>query len=441
MSGEVNYSRLGFKTRCDIEKYLNLGMSLSFIAKEINVPLSTVTREVKRNRRDDGHVKVAKITHVCKHRRNCMVRALCKDRHCKNKKCSGCQFVLCTNLCQHYEPEVCKRTAGAPFVCNGCPKPWGCALHRFRYEAKCAQRMADSRMSESRNGINCTEEEFAKIIDTVKPLLKQKVGLDAIWCEYKEELPISKRTFYRWADKGLGVINMDLPKKVGYKPRKKTQTEQMPRPDLEGRTYADFSKLSEEERTSAFEMDCICGLRSDKKVILTLLHKRTHFQFGILLEEHTSQCVIGALDWIESICEGKFKKLFSVIVCDRGHEFADIAGMETGAGGKKRCKVYVCDPQRPDQRGQCERAHVDVRKILPKKRTSLDRLSAFDIATVFSHINSVPRPSLGGASPLALAMAIFPKSFFEETGLILIPITMICLRPDLLDDGREYSST
>ena len=29
MSGEVNYSRLDFKKRCDIEKYLNLGMSLS----------------------------------------------------------------------------------------------------------------------------------------------------------------------------------------------------------------------------------------------------------------------------------------------------------------------------------------------------------------------------------------------------------------------------
>jgi len=437
MSGETNYSRLDFQKRCDIEKYLNQGMSLSWIAKETGIPLSTVSREIKRNRRDDGHLKIEKTTHVCKHRRNCMVRALCKEKHCRRRRCAGCQAVLCTNLCKHYEPEVCTRTAGAPYVCNGCIRPAGCVLHRYRYDAKCAQRAADSRQSESRSGINCTEEEFARIIDTVRPLLKQKVGLDAIWCAYEEELPISKRTFYRWADKGLGVINMDLPKKVGYRPRKPKKAEAVPRPDLEGRTYADFMMLPEEVRTSAIEMDCVCGLQRDKKAILTLLHRRTHFQFGILLEEHTAQQVVKAFDWIESVCQGRFKELFPVILTDRGHEFADIEGMEAGQGGKRRCKVYFCDPQRPDQKGQCERAHVDVRKILPKKRTSFDALSAWDIATVFSHINSVPRPSLGGASPMALAMAIFPKRFFEEMGLSLIVTTEICLKPSLLDDDKE----
>ena len=311
-------------------------------------------------------------------------------------------------------------------------------MHRFRYEARCAQRTADSRLKDSRSGINCTEEEFTKIIDIVKPLLAQKIGLDAIWCEYKNDLGISKRTFYRWADLGLGVINMELPKKVSYRPRKKNPKEQVPRPCLEGRRYEDFMALPEEVRLSAIEMDCVEGLRSDKKVILTLFHKRTHFQFGILLAEHTSGCVAGALDALETVLGAGFKKLMGVIVTDRGHEFSDIEAMERSIkGNKKRCTVYVCDPQRPDQRGQSERAHVDVRKILPKKFTSFDALTQFDVATVFSHVNSLPRPSLGGASPMALAQALFPKDFFDELGLILIPTKDLCLKPSLLDRKKD----
>lgn len=79
MSGEKNYGRLDFERRCAIEKYLNHGMTFSWIANEISLPLSTLSREVKRNRRDDGYTKLKKVTHVCKHRRNCKVRALCTE--------------------------------------------------------------------------------------------------------------------------------------------------------------------------------------------------------------------------------------------------------------------------------------------------------------------------------------------------------------------------
>lgn len=105
--------------------------------------------------------------------------------------------------------------------------------------------------------------------------------------------------------------------------------------------------------------------------------------------------------------------------------------------GKKRLSLYYCDPQRPDQKGGCERAHVDVRKILPKKLTSFDVLTPEDIALVFSHVSSVPRPSLSGASPIELARAIFPKSFFDELGLSVIPTGDICLKPKLINKNRN----
>jgi IS30 family transposase len=296
--------------------------------------------------------------------------------------------------------------------------------------------MADSRLKASREGINKTEEDFAAIIDIVKPLLDNKIGLDAIWCEHKDILGISKRTLYRWAEAGYGLCNMDLPKKVVYRPRKNTKAAS-PKLELSGRTYMDFMALDEQVRQSAFEMDCVEGLRTDTKVILTLLHKRTHFQLGVLLDKKDSAHVVSALNWLQSICAGRFKSLFSVILTDRGVEFSDIVGMETGCDNKKRCTVYFCDPCMPSQKGQCERAHVDVRKVLPKRKTSLDALSLYDIAVVFSHINSVPRPSLGGISPMELAYALFPKGFLDELGLSLVPLKDICLKPSLLDDRRN----
>lgn len=320
MSGERSYTHLDFEKRSSIEKHLNAGMPLGFIARELSLPLSTVTREVKRNRRDDGHTKHSRTQHVCRHRTNCTVRALCRERHCRRRRCASCEVVLCTNLCEYYEKEICPRTAKAPYVCNGCVKTWGCSLHRYRYDAKVAQRAADTRLSDSRTGVNRTQEEFRAIVDTVRPLLRQGLGLDAIWAEHGKDLGISKRTLYRWCDKGYGLCNLDLPKKVTYRPRKKLRAGN-PKIDLSGRTYEDFSKLSFDVRASAFEMDCLEGLKTDGRVILTLFHRRTHFQFGILLERHDSSHVAGALDLVEGICAGRFSDIFSVILTDRGKEF------------------------------------------------------------------------------------------------------------------------
>jgi IS30 family transposase len=109
--------------------------------------------------------------------------------------------------------------------------------------------------------------------------------------------------------------------------------------------------------------------------------------------------------------------------------------MEFNDSKKKRCSVYFCDPCRPNQKGQCEKSHVEVRKIIPKG-TSLKNLTTYDMATVFSHVNSVPRKSLGGASPLALAQSVLPKNLLEELGLSIVLSVDITLKPSLLDNTK-----
>lgn len=58
------------------------------------------------------------------------------------------------------------------------------------------------------------------------------------------------------------------------------------------------------------------------------------------------------------------------------------------------------------QKGGCERNHVELRKLLPKGwGISFDRLTGRDCAVLMSQLNSEPRPSLGGMCAIDMPLA------------------------------------
>lgn len=177
--------------------------------------------------------------------------------------------------------------------------------------------------------------------------MKKGQSLDHIWATHSDEIPFSKRTFYRYIAKGVvnDIIPLDLPFKVRRNPNCKKK----------GRTYLGFLGLSLEERMSAVEMDCVVSARGSDKAILTLLFRRFHFQLMLLLDEKTQEQVAYALDLIEGLIGlDCFKALFRVVLTDRGSEFLDFELFERGLGGGKRCKIYYCDPMKSGQKGACE---------------------------------------------------------------------------------------
>ncbi len=190
----TNYRRLTFDGRCRIQELLNAGATMSRIARELGVAVSTVTREIRRNRRDDGYrASPTSILRLCVHVRTCEVKGPC--RGCARPRCANCKAVRCTNVCPRFEKDVCKRNASAPFCCNGCASVNGCRKHRYRYDAKTAQRLADSRLSDSRQGIDTTAEGFEAMIATVSPLIKEQgQSIAHVWASHKEEFPCSERT-------------------------------------------------------------------------------------------------------------------------------------------------------------------------------------------------------------------------------------------------------
>lgn len=428
------YRHFTFDERCEIQRLLNAGESVSSIARSLARSVSSVTREIKRNRRDDGYRSTPTgIVRLCVHYKTCTVKALC--RMCSARRCASCKKVRCTNICPHYVAEVCKRTGSAPFVCNGCASVNGCRLHRYRYDAKLAQRLADSRLVDSRTGIDTTSERFESMIAAAKPLIKDKgQSIAHVWAAHRDEFPCSERTFYRYVDLGLGGMkNLDLVAKCRYRPRKRARPAGrffVP----EGRTFEDFCALSEEERLSAVEIDCVEGVRTDAKVLLTMLHKRTSFLFVFLLEEHTQACVAEVFDVIGSLLGERFSAAFPLILSDRGHEFRDFESIECGG----RTRVYYCDPGRADQKGSVENRHRLLRRIVPKG-TSLDGLTRRDAAILASHVNSMPRASLGGASPFDLAHHVLPQELLEGLGLTHIASDDVVLKPSLLTGDSNDS--
>lgn len=322
-----------FEDRCDIVFMIREGKSLSAIARKLNVSPSSITREIMRNRFEKGYRKYALKHNHCAKKQKCEIRGLCTDRHCRIL-CSRCKYVLCNKKCEHFSIEICPRLAEFPYCCNGCTRQGVCNYNKFTYIAKEAQRLADKRLVSSRIGANATPAGIEYTVKKVRELSAQGQSLDHIWQTHALEFYCSVRTFYRHQAKGLfEMTSLEFPLKSRYKKRTLANTVFRENSDFTSRTYSDYLALSDDERAKVVQMDTVEGKRSNSKVLLTLHFVRFHFQIMVLLPDKTQAHVASALDWIESLCEGKFSDIFGLILTDRGTEFIDYDSLEHSHNG------------------------------------------------------------------------------------------------------------
>ena len=406
MAGPKKYCRLTKADRHAIQAALDTRGSCRSIAEGLGRSPSTVFCEVKRNR-------------------------VVKRGPGKGEKAAD------------VPEDACPKLLSWPYVCNGCrlrnyhcPKRW-----QAEYRAARAQALADEELSASRRGIDKTREQFERIMGCVKEGLARGLSPEQIVVSYA--LDVSPATIYRWIEEGYaGTGNIELRRKVSYKPRKKKAA---PRSTSHGaeRSYAAFLGLSEEERASACEMDTVIGRVHDSKCLLTLYLRPCKFQLMLLLGGKTAEEAAGALDALEeAVGMDGFGRLFDPILTDNGAEFSDHVLIERSAGDSaaRRARVFYCDVRQSQQKGSCERNHVELRKVLPKG-TSFDALTRADCALLMSHVNSEPRPSLAGLSPIRmfrLAYGGLAERLLDALGIEEIGPGELNLTPSLLarEEGR-----
>lgn len=403
------YHRLDKSERVAIARGLDKRRSCRQIANDLGRAASTILAEVKRN------------------------RTIARG---KNKG----------EIVKEIPEDACPKLNQWPHVCNGCKHFNYCCNRRFKceYRAVSAQKIAEDVQQASRMGVDMDEEEFLKIMDFVRRDLNRGISPEQIVMSRGDDVPVSVATLYRWiARKYAGMNNMDLRRKCGYKPRKHTSSI---RPTSHGanKSYEAFCKLSEEQQASACEMDTVQGRIRDSQCLLTLYLRPMKFQLALLMPDKTPESTLKQFDALESILGADvFREIFGYILTDNGTEFYNFADLEQSFMMKKlkRCSIFFCDVRQSQQKGGCERNHVELRKILPKARgINFDRLTCKDCAVLMSHLNSEPRKSLSGMTPIDMFLAAHgdaAKRLLEAYGIEKIPFDELEMSPKAIEIERK----
>jgi len=417
-----------------IESGLSNGESFNQISVAIGKSRSTITREVRSHRIVWDYYAYGRIKNRCKNRFDCGHKHLCNP-DC-NRQCSLCR--KCNSSCPDFVEDYCQRLSMPPYVCNGCENIAKCQLEKFRYDASYAQKEYRNVLKESREGFNLSEQELKQIDDTISPLLCNGQSVHHAVLACKERLTVSDRTVYRLTDKSaLKARNIDLPRKCKLKPRKGIKPKlKIDRNCRVGRLYSDYlSYLENNPDTPVVQMDTVEGCRNSSKCLLTFCFTGS-FMPAFLRDSNTSASV---LEWIEFLYTGlghdDFCRLFPVILTDNGTEFSNPALIEFAQDGRRRTRVFFCDPMASYQKPHVERCHEQFRRVLPKG-TSFDNLSQDDIAVVASHVNSYACHSLNDKSPMDALAFHYGQELADKLLHLLclkkIPPQEIVLLPGLI---------
>jgi IS30 family transposase len=337
-------------------------------------------------------------------------------------------------VCPDFVEENCKKLKKAPYVCNSCHSVRSCTLKKQFYDAKEAQKAYEDMRSESRQGIDLTPEELARLDEVISPLIRQGQSIHQICVNNADLIMVDERTIYNYIDAGvLSVVNLDLPRKVRYKKRKSRKKVRIDKKCHVGRTYEDYVAFMEEHPDYAVvEMDSVEGKRDSTKVLLTLFFRNSTCMLAFLRDANTARSVTDIInDLYVQLGREQFCKMFQVILTDRGSEFTDPASIEFDTDGNRRTYVFYCDPQRSDQKGSIEVTHEFIRRILPKG-TSFAALTQDKVQMMMNHINSYTRKKLNNRSAHQLFSFFYGEEVASALKMKAIPANEIILKPELL---------
>ena len=431
-----------YEDRLLLQKHLKEGLSFKKIAAILQKDPSTISREVRKYSVEIATGKPGFSFNACKNRITCKIKApsLCgQDCTRKLNQSVYCRTCRCNEHCPDYVEEVCTVRLHVPYVCNDCPSIDKCTLLKTFYDAEKAHLKSHQVISESRSGLSTSEEEIARLNRIISPLVKQGHSIHEIYVTHQDELMCSEKTIYNYIDDCLfDVRNIDLPRKVRFRARRKKPEFKVDKTCRVGRSYKEFEAYMEENPdTAVVQMDSVIGSVGGK-CLLTVHFVQSSLMLAFLRDANTSQSVIDIFDSLDLKLGGRlFNRLFPVILTDNGSEFSNPRKIEyrefapTREIGYHRTRVYYCDAGCPHQKGAIEVNHELIRRVLPKG-TCFDELTQEDITRMMNHINSYKRKKLNNRSPYETFSFYFGEETLKRLGCESVPADQILLKPALL---------
>ena len=423
------FSHLTLDERRIILTGIKNGSTKTAIARTLGKDKSTIGKEIKLHR---------VLTHKCS-----------LPLECSNYR--KCIFERrCTANCPNYVPFRCPRRDRSPGACNGCVNWQRCRFDKYQYSPETAQMEYITTLVDSRQGVNLTAKEAQAIAATIGPLLKQGQSPFQIVTGHPE-LGICEKTLYNYIEGDVfheiaGMTVMDLRRQVSRKlPKKKAKTykKRQDRRYLKGRTYKDYLEyLADHPDVFVVQMDTVYNDETNGPFIQTFKFIDAGVLLALYQELKTAQSMKEGVDRLEQLLGGEvFRKYVHILLTDRGSEFSEAEGMETGADGGRRTRVFYCDPMQSGQKGSLENKHAELRYILPKgtelKSLGLVGQEALNLAV--SHVDSAPVEKLGGKSPLDVANFVYPDLYekLESFGIRNIEKDKVILKPYLLKSMKK----
>lgn len=425
----AKYKHLTMSERIEIYSLLKQDKSIRQIAKVLNRDPTTIAKEIKKHLEVKETGCGGRPFNQCKHSDQCLKTKVCGAKWCLDfcYKCSKCNSV-----CKNFEEQICERLISSPYCCNGCTKTRSCHYRKKFYRANIAQNEYKHTLSESRKGFYIRKLEAKRMEEIITKPILQGQSIHHVYLAHKDDITISERTIYTYIDGGVFKLkNIDLPRKVRYRPRRKKVEHKIDKQCREGRTFEDYKEYMRGNPLAVVQMDTVKGGMSGK-VLLTLHFVSCGFMLAILRDANTSKSVIQAINRLDSVLgRERFKKLFPVLLTDNGSEFSNPMRIEADLNGEIRTRVFYCDRNRPDQKGSIEVTHEFIRRIIPRGQ-SLEHYTQEDINLMMSHINSYGRKRLNDISPYDVFTLMYGQGTAELLGIQKIPYDEINLTPDLL---------
>ena len=236
--------------------------SFKAIAKELCHDCTSISKEIKNHISLKKTGSYGKSFNNCVHRFDCKYSYICDSPSCRNRYCRFCS--RCSEVCSDYKEYICPLPSKPPYVCNGCDKLKNCTLQKSFYSAATAQKEYETRLFESRSGIMTTEEEVLRLDKIISPLIQKGQSIHHICSNNRDVIMHSEKSIYNYIDFNLfSARNIDLPRKVVYRPRKKSSNNfKVDKSCRIGRTYEDFlTFMKENPDTPVVEIDSVEGIK------------------------------------------------------------------------------------------------------------------------------------------------------------------------------------
>lgn len=388
-----------FENKIILKLKLELQESFRKISKYLGVHITTVSNEVKNNRK------------VVKNRKTFSLDSKIKESE------------ILTN-------HPCNLIKKSPYVCNGCIRYLNnnCTYHYIVYSPD---------ESELKKSIKKETKILAKkhILNEIQKYINMGQTISHIEIHMKRTYPdemISKSTIYNYIDLGYIEHNKKKIKSKSIKHNTEKVSYTKRYNFLKGQEYLDFMDYCKNNKvTSYVEMDLLCGNKYTKGAILTFLIHPCQLTLAYKLKNRTTSEVLRVFDELErKLGYTTLKKIFGVILTDRGFEFMKYKELSTSIiNNRKRCEIYFCDKATPTQKPYIENVHKLFRKVILKGR-DIDKYTNEDLLEIINNINGLRKSRYDGKSPNEMFIEKFGFSIFKKLSLELYEDKDIILLPN-----------